>query len=64
MTNQKLHMWWQTARPKTLPLALASISTGSALAYWTAPGEFSVGVMGLCLLTTILLQILSNFAND
>ena len=64
MTNQKLHMWWQTARPKTLPLALASIFTGSALAYWAAPGEFSVGVMGLCLLTTILLQILSNFAND
>lgn len=64
MTNQKLHMWWQTARPKTLPLALASIFTGSALAYWTAPGEFSVSVMGLCLLTTILLQILSNFAND
>ncbi|MDU3249676.1 MAG: 1,4-dihydroxy-2-naphthoate octaprenyltransferase, partial [Haemophilus parainfluenzae] len=22
MTNHKLKMWWETARPKTLPLAL------------------------------------------
>ena len=50
MTNEKLKMWWETARPKTLPLALASIFTGP--------------VMVFCLLTTILLQVLSNFAND
>ncbi|OOF37189.1 1,4-dihydroxy-2-naphthoate polyprenyltransferase [Rodentibacter heidelbergensis] len=64
MTNEKLKMWWETARPKTLPLALASIFTGSALAYWAKPETFNGGVMGLCLLTTVLLQVLSNFAND
>ena len=64
MTNEKLKMWWETARPKTLPLALASIFTGSALGYWANPQGFNSPVMALCLLTTILLQVLSNFAND
>lgn len=62
MSQSTLKMWLETARPKTLPLALASILTGSALAYWQ--GTFSGLIMGLCLLTTLLLQILSNFAND
>ena len=64
MTNEKLKMWWETARPKTLPLALASIFTGSALGYWANPQGFNGLVMALSLLTTILLQVLSNFAND
>ena len=64
MTNEKLKMWWETARPKTLPLALASIFTGSALGYWANPQGFNSPVMAFCLLTTILLQVLSNFAND
>lgn len=64
MINEKLKMWWETARPKTLPLALASIFTGSALGYWANPQGFNGLVMVLCLLTTILLQVLSNFAND
>ena len=64
MRNEKLKMWWETARPKTLPLALASIFTGSALGYWANPQGFNGLVMALCLLTTILLQVLSNFAND
>lgn len=64
MINEKLKIWWETARPKTLPLALASIFTGSALGYWSNPEKFNYWVMALCLLTTILLQILSNFAND
>ena len=64
MTNEKLKMWWETARPKTVPLALASIFTGSALGYWANPQGFNGLVMALCLLTTILLQVLSNFAND
>ena len=64
MTNEKLQMWWETARPKTLPLALASIFTGSALGYWANPQGFNGLVMALCLLTTILLQVISNFAND
>lgn len=55
-------MWFATARPKTLPLALATILTGSALAYRS--GHFSWTVTLLCLLTATLLQVLSNFAND
>lgn len=62
MKQSTFKMWLETARPKTLPLALASIFTGSALAYWQ--GGFNPLIMGLCLLTTLLLQILSNFAND
>ena len=50
--------------PKTLPLALASILLVSALAYWADKESFNLTVMLLCLLTTILLQVLSNFAND
>ncbi|PJG84976.1 1,4-dihydroxy-2-naphthoate polyprenyltransferase [Conservatibacter flavescens] len=62
MAQNTVKMWLETARPKTLPLALASILTGAALAHWA--GKFSWGITLLCLLTTLLLQILSNFAND
>lgn len=55
-------IWFSTARPKTLPLALASILVGSALANWA--GQFDWLTTMLALVTTILLQILSNFAND
>lgn len=55
-------IWFSTARPKTLPLALASILVGSALAGWA--GHFDCITTALALLTTVLLQILSNFAND
>ncbi|MDO4430834.1 MAG: 1,4-dihydroxy-2-naphthoate polyprenyltransferase [Lonepinella koalarum] len=57
-----LKIWVETARPKTLPLALAIILTGSALAQWN--GYFDLGITLLCLLTATLLQIVSNFAND
>ena len=62
MTKKTIKMWIETARPKTLPLALATILTGSTLAYWA--GSFHWGITVLCLLTTLFLQILSNFAND
>lgn len=55
-------IWFSTARPKTLPLALASILVGAALAVWA--GKFDCITTFLALLTTVLLQILSNFAND
>lgn len=59
--------WIAAARPRTLPLALASIILGSFLAASHDPrigGHFSWAVAGLAVLTTICLQILSNFAND
>lgn len=62
MTKNLLKSWLDTTRPKTLPLAAASIVMGSALAYWA--GHFDLVISLLCLLTTFFLQILSNFAND
>ncbi|MCW9719081.1 1,4-dihydroxy-2-naphthoate polyprenyltransferase [Avibacterium sp. 21-599] len=62
MDKQVIKMWVETARPKTLPLAAASIVMGAALAYWDH--KFSWQISLLCLITTLLLQILSNFAND
>ncbi|MDV7105468.1 1,4-dihydroxy-2-naphthoate polyprenyltransferase [Vibrio sp. TH_r3] len=60
--KQSLAIWLDAARPKTLPLALVTITTGSSLAY--SNGQFSFAVMILALMTAILLQILSNLAND
>lgn len=60
--KQSLRIWLDAARPKTLPLALVSILTGSVLAYSTH--QFSFVVALLAFLTATLLQILSNLAND
>ena len=54
--------WISAARPRTLPLALSSILMGCFLA--AAHQQFSWSIALLACLTTILLQILSNFAND
>lgn len=54
--------WLSAARPRTLPLALASIFMGSFLA--ASVGQFKWLIFTLCCLTTIALQVLSNFAND
>ncbi|MCR5889129.1 1,4-dihydroxy-2-naphthoate polyprenyltransferase [Hymenobacter sp. J193] len=54
--------WLSAFRPRTLPLALASIMAGGFLA--ASHGQFRSEVVGLAALTTILLQILSNLAND
>lgn len=60
--KQSFRIWLDAARPKTLPLALVSILTGSVLAYSTHQFSFVVAV--LAFLTATLLQILSNLAND
>lgn len=60
--KQSLRIWLDAARPKTLPLALVSILTGSVLAYSTH--QFSWMISILAFLTATLLQILSNLAND
>lgn len=54
--------WLSAARPRTLPLALASIFMGSFLA--ASVGQFDWLIFSLCCLTTVALQVLSNFAND
>ncbi len=40
--KQSLKIWLEAARPKTLPLALVSILTGSVLAY--SAGHFSLTI--------------------
>jgi len=61
MTNTT-NIWLSAFRLRTLPLALASIGMGSFLAM--AVRQFNWIIFGLCALTTIFLQILSNLAND
>ncbi|MBP9657510.1 MAG: 1,4-dihydroxy-2-naphthoate polyprenyltransferase [Candidatus Promineofilum sp.] len=55
-------VWIHAMRPRTLPLAMACIIMGTCLA--AAEGSFSWIIALLCILTAILLQILSNLAND
>lgn len=63
--------WIEAARLRTLPLSVSGIIVGSFYALSVATEEvltptqvFSWSVFSLLLLTTIGLQILSNFAND
>jgi 1,4-dihydroxy-2-naphthoate octaprenyltransferase len=60
--NGSFVVWLDAMRPRTLPLATASIVMGSALAASRPP--FSWAVTILAITTAILLQILSNLAND
>ncbi len=57
-----MNHWIAAARPRTLPLALASIVMGGFLA--ATKDMFSWSVAVLSIMTTVLLQVLSNFAND
>ncbi len=54
--------WIEAFRLRTLPLALSAIFMGSFLA--VADGRYYAPVIGLAVLTTLFLQILSNLAND
>ena len=59
----KLVYWIKAARLRTLPLAFSCILMGASLAK-ICSFEFSIVKLILALLTTLFLQILSNFAND
>lgn len=54
--------WLEAFRLRTLPLAMASIGMGAFLA--ASSGNFDWSIFGLCALTTLFLQVLSNLAND
>ena len=54
--------WIQAARLRTLPLSVSGIIVGSAYAYYQGFSDWRIVV--LALLTTLGLQILSNYAND
>lgn len=57
-----LKSWIEAARLRTLPLALASMLMGCFLA--AINGYFDIKIASLTILTALLLQILSNYAND
>lgn len=58
----QLKYWIAAFRLRTLPLALSTVLTGSIVA--ANIGRFSWLILGLTLLTTLFLQILSNLSND
>ena len=62
MDTLKLKAWIEAARPRTLPLAVASIGMGGFLAGFH--GSFSWTIFLFTVATTISLQVLSNLAND
>jgi len=62
MQENKMSGWIEAMRPRTLPLALASIILGGFLA--AAADAFDWVVVILAGLTAVFLQILSNLAND
>jgi 1,4-dihydroxy-2-naphthoate octaprenyltransferase len=59
---EKIQTWLHAFRLRTLPLATASIALGSFLA--AAEDSFNLRVALLAFATSVLLQILSNLAND
>lgn len=62
MKQNKLNIWLQAFRLRTLPLALANAVMGSFLAL--ADGAFRWPIFVLTIITITFLQILSNLAND
>ena len=54
--------WIQAARLRTLPLSVSGIIVGSAYAHYQGYSDWRIVI--LALLTTLGLQILSNYAND
>ncbi len=55
-------LWWEAARPRTLPLAAAPVLVGTALAI--AAGEARWLPALAALVGVLLLQVAANFAND
>jgi 1,4-dihydroxy-2-naphthoate octaprenyltransferase len=60
MSNTKA--WLEAARLRTLPLSVSGILVGSFYAF--SQGFTNWGILTLALVTTLGLQVLSNFAND
>ena len=60
--NHKLKIWIGAARLRAFPLALSCIGMGGFLA--AERGLFDPIILGWAMITTILLQLTSNLAND
>lgn len=57
-----LQAWWLAIRPRTLPAATAPVLVGAAHAYRV--GKFQIGPALAALVGALLIQIVSNLAND
>ncbi len=58
----KIKSWISAARLRTLPLSISGIIVGTGIA--GGEGMFNSAIFSLAIITTLGLQILSNFAND
>ncbi len=61
-SNNRWSAWLLAVRPKTLPAAISPVLVGTAMAW--ADGHFSLFPALAAVAGALLLQILSNFAND
>ena len=60
--NSRLQIWLSAARPKTLWAAIAPVIIGTAMAF--SEGQVHLLSAGLALVSAMLIQIGTNFAND
>ena len=58
-----LQHWLLAARPKTLPVAMAPVIVGTALA-WAEAGRVDTAVTAVILAAAILIQVGTNLHND
>ena len=59
-----MHALFRPIRPRTLPLAIAAVCCGNAIAWHGSPASWRGSVFLLSLLPALALQIVSNIAND
>lgn len=59
---EKLHSWFVALRIRTLPLAISGVLMGIFLSEFYSFVDYTVSI--LAVITSVLLQILSNLAND
>ena len=62
MSAAGVALWWEAARPRTLPAALAPVAVGSGLA--AHEGRFQPSAALLCLGFAALVQVGTNYVND
>lgn len=60
--SRAVALWWEAARPRTLPAAVAPVLVASALAQ--RDGHFQPIPAVICLAFALLIQIGTNYAND
>ncbi len=65
MTAAKL--WWQGARPRTLPASVAPVAVGAGAAAFTSTDAYALidlVIAALCVVVALSLQVGVNYAND